>query len=91
MKEGVAMPENGSKRPWEERVVEAGTRLRDEFGEELKRVVNFIDTEVVPEVRRNGSSALRAAAERLQQLAQHMDEKKAAGADTKSSSETEPR
>ena len=85
------MPENGPKRPWEERVTAAGTRLRDEFGEELKRVVNFIDTEVVPEVRRNGSSALRAAAERLQQLAQHMDEKKAAGADTKSSSETEPR
>ncbi len=92
MQEGVAMPENGSKRPWEERVAEAGTRLRDEFGEELKRVVNFIDTEVVPEVRRNSSSALRAAAERLQQLAQHMDEKKAAaGTDTKSSSETEPR
>ena len=85
------MPENGSKRPWEERVVEAGTRLRDEFGEELKRVVNFIDTEVVPEVRRNGSSALRAAAERLQQLAQHMEEKKASSTDTKSSSDTERR
>ena len=54
-------------------------------------MVNFIDTEVVPEVRRNGSSALRAAAERLQQLAQHMDEKKAASTDTKSSTDTEPR
>jgi len=80
MEAGVAMPENGPKRPWEKRAAEAGTRLRDEFGEELKRVVNFIDTEVVPEVRRNGSSALRAAAEKLQQLAQHMDEKKAAAA-----------
>jgi len=83
------MQQNGPKRPWEERVAEAGTRLRDEFQEELKRVVDFIDTEVVPEVRRNGSSALRAAAERLQQLATHMDEKKAA-AEAKPPSDTEP-
>jgi hypothetical protein len=85
------MQQDGSKRPWEERVAEAGARLRDEFGDELKRVVKFIDTEVVPEVRRNGSTALRAAAERLHQLAEHMDKKTGAEAETKSSDETEPR
>ncbi len=85
------MQQNGPKRPWEERVTEAGTRLRDEFQEELRRVVNFIDTEVVPEVRRNSSSALRAAAERLQELAQHMDDKRAAATETKPPTDTEPR
>ena len=64
--------QSGTKRPWEERVSEAGVRFQDE----LERVVKFIDTEVVPEVRRHGSTALRAAATRLQQLAEHMDDVK---------------
>ena len=67
------MPQNPPK-PWEERVTEAGAR----FQEELHRVVRYIDNEVVPEVRRNGSSALRAAADQLQKLAQHMDDARAA-------------
>jgi len=62
------------ERPWEERVADAGSRLRDEFQQELRRVVRYIDDEVVPEVRRNSSSALRSAAVRLQKLAQHMDD-----------------
>jgi len=84
------MQENGPKRPWEERVSEAGTRLRDDIQEELRRVVRFIDDEVVPEVRRNGSSALRAAAIRLQKLAQQMDDKQAS-AETKPPTDAEPR
>ena len=71
------MQQDGSKRPWEERIAEAGTRLRDEVQDELRRVVRYIDDEVVPEVRRNGSSALKAAASRLQKLAEHMDDAKA--------------
>jgi hypothetical protein len=49
---------------------EAGKRAEEELG----RVLRFIDDEVVPEVRRSGSSALRAAAEQLQKLAQNLDE-----------------
>ena len=79
---GVAMPQDGSKRPWEERVTEASARLRDEVQDEIKRVVRYIDDEVVPEVRRNGSSALRAAAIRLQKLAEHMDGSKNPDDDT---------
>jgi hypothetical protein len=60
--------QSGTKRPWEERVQE-----------ELRRVIRFIDDEVVPEVRRNSSTALRAAASRLQQLAEHMDDDKTTG------------
>ena len=84
----MTMPEDGSKRPWEERVTEASARLRDEVQDEIKRVVRYIDDEVVPEVRRNGSSALRAAAIRLQKLAEHMDDsaaqKSRTGGDTES-------
>ena len=41
--------------------------------EELHRLVRYLDDEVVPEVRRNSSTALRAAAVRLQKLAESMD------------------
>ena len=75
--------QSGTKRPWEERVNEAGARFQDE----LERVVKFIDTEVVPEVRRHGSTALRAAATRLQQLAEHMDDAKHSSPDGKSDGE----
>jgi hypothetical protein len=78
------MPQNPPKRPWEERVTEAGAR----FQEELHRVVRYIDDEVVPEVRRNSSSALRAAADQLQKLAQHMDDTHAAQEDSAKSADT---
>jgi hypothetical protein len=55
-----------TKRPWEQRV-----------HEELRRVIDYINDEVVPEVRRSGSAALRTAARELDKLAQHMDDAKA--------------
>lgn len=59
----------------EDRLNEAGKRIE----EELHRLVRYIDDEVVPEVRRNGSSALRSAATRLQDLAQRMDDSRTPG------------
>jgi hypothetical protein len=59
-----------NKKPWEERLSEAGARVE----EEVRRVVRFIDDEVVPDVRRNSSTALKAAAEKLAKLAQHLDD-----------------
>jgi hypothetical protein len=59
---------------WEQQLREAATRAE----EELHRVLNYINDEVVPEVRRNGSEALRAAAVELQKLAQRMDDRRAA-------------
>ena len=55
---------------------EAATRAE----EELRRVVTYINDEVVPDIRRNGSQALRAASEELQKLAQRMDDHRAAAA-----------
>jgi hypothetical protein len=65
------MPNEAPKHPWEQRLHEAGTRVE----EDLRRVISYINDEVVPDVRRNGSEALRAAAAELQRLAQRMDER----------------
>jgi hypothetical protein len=59
------------KRPWEQRLHEAGSRMEDD----LRNIIKYINDEVVPDVRRNGSEALRAAAAELQKLAQKMDDR----------------
>jgi glutamyl-tRNA reductase len=57
-------------RSWEQQVREASSRVE----EDLKRVVTYINDEVVPEIRRNGSQALRVAAAELEKLARRMDD-----------------
>jgi hypothetical protein len=69
---------NGEPRNWEQQLREAAARAE----EELRRVLTYINDAVVPEVRRNGSEALRAAATELQKLAQRMDDRRAAAAAT---------
>lgn len=65
-------PSSGApKRSWEQRLHETGNRIEDD----LRKVLNYINDEVVPDVRRNGSDALRAAAAELQRLAQKMDDR----------------
>ncbi|MGA2437777.1 MAG: hypothetical protein ABSF57_04590 [Acidobacteriaceae bacterium] len=59
---------------WEQQLREAALRVE----EDLRRVVAYINDQVVPDIRRDGSQALRAAAEQLQQLAQRMDDRRAA-------------
>jgi len=44
-----------------------------EAEQELRRVAAYINDEVVPEVRRNGSGALRTAALELGKLAERLD------------------
>jgi hypothetical protein len=58
------------KRPWEQQLRDATAHLETD----LRNVVKYINDEVVPEVRRNGSEALRSAAVELHKLAQKMDE-----------------
>lgn len=64
------MPE-ATKRPWEQILQDAGSRAEDD----LRKVIQYINDEVVPDVRRNGSHALRLAAAELQKLAQRMDDR----------------
>jgi hypothetical protein len=76
-----------NQKPLDERLHEAARRAE----EELRRFVNFLDTDVVPEVRRNSSTALRAAAVRLQKLAEQLDDaRKGAGKDTAGSGTNPP-
>ena len=64
-----AVVSNEGKRAWERKLEDVGTRAEVELG----RVITYINDEVVPEVRRNSSKALRSAAEELRRLAEHMD------------------
>ena len=41
--------------------------------DELKKVIAYLNDEVVPGVRQNSSKALRVAADQLTKLAEHMD------------------
>ena len=59
-----------NQKPLEQRLHDAARRAE----EELRRFVSYLDAEVVPEVRRNSSTAPRAAATRLQKLADSMDD-----------------
>jgi hypothetical protein len=63
-------PNQKPSKSFDQRVQEAAARAEAE----LHRLVRYLDDEVVPEVRRNSSTALRAAAIRLQKLAESMDD-----------------
>lgn len=65
------MPDQEPRR-WGQQLQDATERVE----EDLKRVVSFINNDVVPDIRRNGSQALRAAAAELQKLAQRMDDQR---------------
>jgi len=64
------MPE-ATKRPWERIFQDVGSRTEDD----LRKLIQYINDEVVPDVRRNGSQALRVAAAEMQKLAQRMDDR----------------
>ncbi|HEV2646273.1 MAG TPA: hypothetical protein VGU46_07920 [Acidobacteriaceae bacterium] len=62
---------------WEQQLRDAAARAE----EEVRRVVTYINDEVVPDIRKNGSQALRKASVELQKLAQRMEERSAADKD----------
>ena len=41
--------------------------------EELRKIITFLNDEVVPKVRENSSKGLRVAADQLTRLAEHLD------------------
>ena len=63
------MPMDDPK-PWEQHLREGAARAE----EELRRLMTYMNDEVVPDIRRNGSVALRAAAVELHKLAQRMED-----------------
>ena len=65
------MANENPRRPWEERLHETGARIE----EDVRDFVHYFNDEIVPDIRKNGSEALRAAARELNRLAQRMDER----------------
>lgn len=62
------MPD-GAKRGWNQIFGDAGSRVE----EDLRSLVQYINDEVVPEVRRNGPDVLRRTAAELEKLADRME------------------
>ena len=56
----------------DERVADVLPRVE----EEVKKVIAYLNDEVVPQVRQDSSQALRIAAEQLTRLAEHLDKKR---------------
>jgi hypothetical protein len=66
------MPTEVPRQPWQDRLHETATRVE----EELRLFANYINDEVVPDVRRHSSQALKTAAAELQRLAQRLDDER---------------
>jgi len=64
------MSKKDTKHPWEEQLREVATHLE----EDLRRFAGYVNDEIVPDIRRNSSDALRAAATELRKLAQRLDD-----------------
>jgi hypothetical protein len=64
------MPTEIPRQPWQERLHETASRVE----EDLRHLADYINDEVVPDVRRYSSEALRKAAIELHKLAQRMDD-----------------
>jgi hypothetical protein len=47
--------------------------------EEIKRLVSYLNDEVVPNIRQDSAGALRTAAEQLRKLADHLDANRSHG------------
>jgi hypothetical protein len=60
------------KYPWENKLREAAEHVE----KDVQRVIQYLNDEVVPDVRRNGSAALRSAAAELHKMAERMDDTK---------------
>jgi hypothetical protein len=70
-------PNQGSK-PFENfgrKVDEQFSNVAPRVEEEVRKVIAYLNDEVVPKVRQNSSEALRIAAEQLRKLADHMERK----------------
>jgi hypothetical protein len=48
----------------------------DRFEQEVRRVITYLNDQVVPEVRQNSSKALRVAAGQLGRLADHLESRR---------------
>jgi hypothetical protein len=57
--------------------------------DEVRRVIAYLNDQVVPQVRRESSTALRAAAEQLSRLAERLEQNRAAAGQAPASQSSE--
>ncbi len=57
---------------WNAKMQEAADRTESE----VRRLITYMNDEVVPDVRKHSSTALRTVAEQLRTLAQNLDDRK---------------
>lgn len=62
------------------KVDERFNQVKPRIEEELKKVIAFLNDQVVPQLRQDSSQALHAAADRLRRLAQQLDDSPGSGA-----------
>jgi hypothetical protein len=71
-------------KPWESRLRDAASQMETAAArveQDVRRVLTYINDEVMPDVRRNGSHALKAAAQELEWLAHKMEAANRSGAE----------
>lgn len=70
------MPPEIPRQPWQERIPDTIRDTAARVEDELRNLATYINDEVVPDVRRYSSEALRTAAVELHKLAQKMDDER---------------
>jgi hypothetical protein len=61
------------------RVDERFNQVRPRVEEELKKVIDYLNDQIVPQLRQDSAQALRSAADRLRKLAEQMDDRRGTG------------
>jgi regulator of sigma D len=61
------------------KVDERFNQVKPRVEEELKKVIDYLNDQVVPRLRQDSSHALRAAADRLRKLAEQLDDRHGSG------------
>jgi regulator of sigma D len=72
---------NGSTRfeGFGKKVDERFNQVKPRVEEELKKVIDYLNDQVVPQLRQGSSDALRSAADRLRKLAEQLDDRRGSG------------
>ena len=76
--------ESGPQSTSSSRFESFGRKLDEQFGsvaprveDDVKKVIAYLNDQVVPQVRQSSSEALRIASEQLRRLAEHLDRARA--------------
>jgi hypothetical protein len=86
LKRGIMVDEPGQGKG-SSRFEDLGKKVDERFSqalprveEEVKKVIAYLNDQVVPQLRQDSAQALHAAADRLRKLAEQLDDRPGAGA-----------